>query len=225
VPVAPRMGVGLQGGISAVLSDFHGTPFTNAGSRTQEFVTVGLFDRLPFGCGKSLNWGFAYDWLQDDYFALLRFGQWRVKLAFEFSPWDEVGGWAAIPDHGDSGTFENPPSDFLHFTPLAQGSVYWRHTWANEVSLTGRFGVAEEPGEFVFGADGRAPISRCLSLTGGFTYILPSARGGLGGQSEEIWNVSVGLEFIPAGNPCIRNRFSPLLPVADNGSFAVRLRN
>jgi hypothetical protein len=53
--------------------------------------------------------------------------------------------------------------------------------------------------------------------------VLPSASG-TAGQDEEMWYVAVGLEFIPGcgGNRCRDRAFSPMLPLADNGTFGVR---
>jgi hypothetical protein len=40
---------------------------------------------------------------------------------------------------------------------------------------------------------------------------------------QEIWNVSIGLEWVPGGfRRCGLDRFRPFIPVADNGSFAIR---
>ena len=45
--------------------------------------------------------------------------------------------------------------------------------------------------------------------------------------SEEYWSVSVGVTFYPGGcarsNNVLGNRWMPLLPVADNGNFALKL--
>ena len=52
---------------------------------------------------------------------------------------------------------------------------------------------------------------------------MPNAAGGPDGQTQEIWNVSVGMEFVLGGfgHRCA-TPFRPFLPVADNGSLAVR---
>lgn len=227
IPISQRLGIGLQGGTSATLADFHGIPFDVVGvpsHRTQQFVTVGLFQRLPTAMG-DIGWGFAYDWLFDDYLANLTFGQWRVKLAYGINPCNEVGIWAGIRDRGDSFVAELPDGSFsspFHFRPLTQGNIYWRHTWMNDANLTGRLGIAGAPGAMIIGADGSVPITPRLAAVSSFNYFLPSARG-INGQAEEIWNISVGLQFVPGGqNRCSRPRFMPLLPVADNGSFAIR---
>jgi hypothetical protein len=83
--------------------------------------------------------------------------------------------------------------------------------------------MAQAPNSVIVGMDGLVPISPRLALTSTFSYISPSARGGQPGQSQEIWNVAVGLEFALGGfRRCPANRFAPLLPVADNGTMAIR---
>ena len=92
VPVLPRLGVGLQAGTSAVLSNLKGSPYPepNATIRDQIFTTVGMFQRINREEG-AFTWGFAYDWLFDDYYSNFHFGQWRVKAAWEFDPCNEIG--------------------------------------------------------------------------------------------------------------------------------------
>jgi hypothetical protein len=223
MPLFRRLGVGLQVGTKEILCDFKGTVYTGAGTRNQDFTSFGLFQRIPYGEG-SLDWGFTYDWLFDSYYSAFTFTQWRVKLAWEMNPWNEVGGWAAIRERGDSANLNEGENQLpVHFRPMSQGDFYWRHTWCNDVSLTGRLGLAQDPGEVVFGLDACVPLSPRLALTSSFTYILPNIPGGEAGQSAEVWNISMGLEFVPGGfghGPAAR--FAPLMPVADNGSMAIR---
>ena len=227
VPVVARMGIALQAGVSDVVSNLKGSPLPepDAECRNQVFATVGMFQRL--GCDeRAFTWGFAYDWLFDRYYVDFHLGQWRAKAAYTFDSGNEVGVQASVPEHGSSGTILTfiGTTEEVRIKPISQGYVYWTHTWCNEASLTGRFGVAERPGEFVFGAEGRVPLNRYMALTSDISYILPNASGGPVGQTEEIWNVSVGIEIVPGGFnhgcPC---RFRPFLPVADNGSLAGRL--
>ena len=143
-----------------------------------------------------------------------------AKAAWEFNPANEVGIQASLPDRDSSDPDPNLP---VSFKPIAQGFLYWRHTWNNDASLTGRFGLAERPGLFVFGAESRAPLTKHVALTGDFTYIMPNDAGGAAAQQQEIWNVSVGIEFALGGfgHGCTV-RPEPFFPVANNGSLAVR---
>ena len=226
VKVLPCLGVGLQAGTAAVLSNLKGSPYPepNATIRDQIFTTVGMFQRINREQG-VFTWGFAYDWLFDDYYSNFHFGQWRVKAAYELNPCNEFGIQASLPEHGSTGylpDFFGNITD-VHFKPITQGNLYWKHTWDNDASWTGRLGMAERPGLFVFGSESRMPLTKNLALTSEITYIMPNAAGGPDGQTQEIWNVSVGMEFVLGGfgHRCA-TPFRPFLPVADNGSLAVR---
>ena len=95
-----------------------------------------------------------------------------------------------------------------------------------EAALAGKIdplvGLKEE-----WAAQGAAPAELDFSA---FRYRraqaggVPVNTGWLGGQDEEMWNVSLGLELIPGrcGNRCRDHRFTALFPLADNGSFAVK---
>ena len=228
VPVFQRLGFALQAGMAADLSNLKGSPypFPNATIRDQIFTTVGFFQRINRCDGGAFTWGFAYDWLFDDYYSNFHFGQWRVKAEYEVDECDAFGLQASIPEHGSTEetliNIDGSPL-VLSFKPLAQGSFYWTHTFSNAASLTGRFGVAERPSNFVFGGDGCVPLTRNLGLTGGFTYIMPNAGAGDLAQTQEMWNVSVGIEIVPGGfRRCGGSLLRPFIPVADNGSLAVR---
>jgi hypothetical protein len=232
IPLAAQYGVGIQLGASEELTDFNGA-FSSTGIldtptsdvRQQTFVTVGLFQRLELH-DHVIMWGFTHDWLNDDYYTTLHFAQWRVKLGVEVNPCNELGIWAAMPDHGDSAPIslgQGQPFTTLDYRTLAQGSLYWKHTWYNMATTTTWVGLAQEPGIVVIGSDARLPIAKRLNLIGSFNAILPRATGS-NGQFDELWNVSLGIELVPGGvRHCPEYRFSPVLPVADNGNMAVRV--
>ena len=153
----------------------------------------------------------------------MHFAQWRVKIAEEINPHNEIGVWAAIQDHGATADVTLPDGTFIEedqFKPIDQGYLYWRHLWANSATTTASLGVAENPGEFI---RRRRPgaADPAASLISGFTFILPRAAG-VNGQGNEMWNVSVGIEFVPGGKNCCGTLAGPLFPVADNGSFILR---
>jgi len=151
-----------------------------------------------------------------------------LKMALELNPKNEIGFWTSIPDHGDSAVLGNQQNGFSLnvFEPISQTNFFWRHCWDNRATTNAWIGAAEEPGEMVFGADAQIPLGDRLSLFGGFNYIHPSASG-VAGQDEEMWNLSMGI-VITAGcrgaNRCRLGGFGPFLPLADNGSLAVRRR-
>jgi len=215
-----RFGVGIQAGTSGVISDFHGTNFTGATTRQQNFTTVGIYRRNPFQA-RGVNFGFAYDWLHDKYYASFDMSQWRVKLSYELNPFEEFGLVAAIPNDGETVTLGD--STLERFKPVAYGNLFYTRHWSSGSSLTTWIGIAEEPGEFIFGGSGRIAMTERLSLVGNLNYVLPSASG-VGGQDEEMWNVSIGIELRPGrmARECGNNRFAPLFSLANNGTFAIR---
>jgi hypothetical protein len=226
MPLARRFGIGIQAGTGVVLADFHGTPFTGSSIRSQNFTTIGLFQNVPFASGGLMKWGFAYDWLHDSYFTQLVMGQWRVKLAYELDPCREVGIWACIPDKGEKALLGDRQTGqtLERFGPVAQGSLYYRRCWESGITTTGWLGIAGEPGQIVLGSDARVPITCQLALVGSFNCILPNISGE-GGQDEELWAVSLGIELTPRPrtNRCgSASPYAPLFPLANNGSFGVR---
>ncbi|NQU23896.1 MAG: DUF4148 domain-containing protein [Candidatus Nealsonbacteria bacterium] len=224
IPLSEPLGIGVQAGTSAILSDLHGTQFTGSRIRTQNFTTIGLFQRNSCRAPK-LSWGFAYDWLHDEYYSSMVFSQWRVKLGYQLTPQSELGIWACIPDQGDTAVVGSPQIGFTteRFRPISQGNLYYSRCWESGARTTMWIGIADEPGEFIFGADARVPLSPRTSLVGNFNYVLPSS-GGITGQDEEMWNVSVGLELTlgPCHNHCAINRFAPFFPLANNGIMGIR---
>jgi len=224
-PLFDRWGIGVQAGTSAVLTNFHGTQFTGDEVRSQNFTTVGMFQGFRTRFGGNLKWGFAFDWYFDYYYEWLVMSQWRVQLAYELNWRHEIGLWACIPNDGDDAELPAgvgvPAID--RFEPIGQGNFYYRRNFANAASLMGYVGIIEEPGEVVFGGRVRMPFSSRLSVIGNFNYVEPSTNG-VGGQDEEMWHVGLGIEFVPGrcGNRCQDRRFTPLMPLADNGLFAIK---
>ena len=152
-------------------------------------------------------------------------GSGGVKGEYEFNPCDAFGIEAAIPEHGSTGVLPTFLGGFeeIPFRPITQGDFFWTHTFCNDATVTGKLGLAERPGNFVFGADSRVPLNQNIALTGNFSYIMPNVAAGAIGQTQEVWNVSLGMEFVLGGfRHCCCDRFRPFIPVADNGTFAIR---
>ncbi|HYW77940.1 MAG TPA: DUF6666 family protein, partial [Thermoguttaceae bacterium] len=176
------------------------------------------------GEGK-MKWGFAYDWLHDDYFDSITLGQWRVKLAYDWDCTNEIGLWANIPERSSAAWVDvaGTQGRFERFEAVAQGNFYLRHFWENGAESTHWIGMAEKPGGFIIGSRGRIPMGNYLSLIGDFNYITPS-EGGVNGQDKEMWQMAIGIEITPGCRPlgCRDRASTPLLPLANNGTFAVR---
>jgi hypothetical protein len=224
LPISRALGIGLQAGTSGAFADFHGTQYTGSRVRSQNFTTVGIFQRLCLGQG-AIKYGFAFDWLFDDYYTSFTMSQWRVKLGWEVSSVAEIGLWSTIPNDGDDVELGADPAlmRLEQFKPFSQGALYWTRCWTNGTTTTAYVGIADEPGEWVFGGDARIPMGGSLAFIGNLHYILPSA-GGMKGQEEETWNLGLGFEWTPSpcANRCRVGKFTPLFRLADNGTMAVR---
>jgi hypothetical protein len=176
-----------------------------------------------------LSWGFVYDYMITDNTgaaaAELNLGQFRGQIGYCLDSANEVGIQASVTDGSDD-EFEALGVD--HTTrSIDQISLFWHHVCCTGLDTRVHTGWAEELGEWVVGANATMPINNCWSLFGGFTYILPSSDGGPAGSSEEYWNVTAGIAYYPGGNAISTSvcgkRWMPLMPVADNGSFALDL--
>jgi hypothetical protein len=240
VPVLKDHGIGFQFGASYGVYDFHGRDAFGPESEPsavedQVFFTTGLFHHCV-SCGPCaslhdrVSWGVVYDYMLTDNTgaaaAELNLGQVRAQIGYAVNCACEIGIQGSVSD-GTSDDFDALATPH-HTKSIDQASLYWRHicccsgfesrVWA---------GWAEDLGDVVVGASASMPITNCWSVYGGFTYILPSSTGGVDGSREEFWNVTAGFAFYPGGNARHTSvccpRWMPLLPVADNGSFALDL--
>jgi len=227
-PLVEEWGLGVQAGTAinysrtavSVLRSIGGP-----GDRTQSFTTVGLFERTNFG----LKLGAGYDFLYEDYYNNFFLGQWRGLIGYDFGC-DEIGLWATKNDRGDNGSILGVP---LSLRPITQGNLYWRHTWSNEATTGFWVGLAESHGRFVlvipgrpaihhpfvFGSDLYVPLNDWVALFGEANFLTPNDSGTV--------DATLGFAVYPGGGAkrAARSRFSPLLPVANNPSFAVDLRS
>jgi hypothetical protein len=198
---------------------------TDTRDNTQGFFTAGLFQRTDFG----LSWGVVYDFLLQNYYQEFEFGQWRGQIGYAVTNNDEFGLWGAIRDFSESGQVGDQA---FQLRPILQGNVYWRHIWEHEIVTRIWVGVAEEHGRFVlvapgntsvhhpveFGADVFVPLSDRLALFGEANFITPNDTGTV--------TATFGIAFYPGGKAreTARSKFAPLLPLANNETFAIDLR-
>jgi len=193
--------------------------------RTQSFTTIGIFQRLDSGW----LWAVGYDHLFQDYYDDFGLGQVRGRVGYRIFPDDEVGFQGALHTTDSSGNFGPVP---VTLRSLDQGSFYYRHWFANRAMLGIWAGAAQSHGEvnvalgdlprtgteFVFGSDLHIPLTDRLALYGEANFILPADTGTV--------DAFLGLEFRFFGGQLAngRNRFAPLLPVANNTTFSTDLR-
>src|SRR5207237_2186830 len=126
-------------------------PINGTNERTQYFTTVGFFERAE--CG--LRWGVVYDFLFEHYYQNFDVGQWRGQVGYEIRESDEVGIWAATPDHGDSAAVGKTA---FNLETIRQANVYWRHTFSSRADMRLWVGMAERHGKFNLVLPGNTPV-------------------------------------------------------------------
>lgn len=226
-PLIEGCGLGFQIGTAGNFSD-HAVRVTSqiegAGSRTQSFTTVGLFQRSVDGW----NWGLVHDFLFERDYDTFSLTQWRAQVGFEVTGSDEVGLFGMIPQTNDRGSW-GPVS--VRLDPILQGSLYWRHTWEHDAQTGLWLGIAEGHGRanvalgvpsdlenvLVFGADLHVPLNDSWALFGQANFICPADSGTV--------DAFLGFAWYPGhlAKGWRRRAFSPVLPVANNTSFSVDL--
>lgn len=228
VPVVRNLGLGLQLGIGQNISDaaVHVLDqLQDSSKRTQTFITVGMFQRLENG----LEWGVAYDDLTQQYYDDARLAQWRGRVGYDLRTSDQIGvNWRAGLRGDDNVVLDTP----VRLDSIAQVDFFHRHTWANGAQTTVNVGIAGGHDNVVFvfpddtrddnvlayGATLSVPLSDKFAIFGSANLITPASTGAVDAFLGVAWSPSRGM--IRA----VSNRFTPMLPVANNPDFAVNLK-
>ncbi len=228
IPISEEFGLGLQVGTS-INQTKHAVAVTHAiegsSSRTQNFTTIGVFQRTDNGW----TWGMAHDFLYQNDYDTSYLTQWRGRAGYAVSENDEVGVMAMVPQTAADASWAGVP---VRLKPLAMGSGYWRHNWAFGAQTTGWLGMADRHGQanialgdrpstgnvVVFGADLQVPLNDHWALFGEANFVTPADTGTV--------DAYLGICYYPGGGAVRwRNRaFAPVLPVANNTSFVTNLR-
>ncbi|MDA1014682.1 MAG: hypothetical protein O3A00_09555 [Planctomycetota bacterium] len=227
-------GLGLQVGTAITYTDNAVQVFERVGEvsgRSQNYTTVGLFQRTDFG----LTWGAAYDFLFQDYYSEVHLGQWRMKIGQELGQDDEFGLKFALPQRNDNaGVFIYP----VTLKPIAQGSAYWRHSWESGTQTILWLGMAEGFGQrnlafealfgdsraraaderFLFGAEIHAPLNDHFAIFGQANFILPADTGTVDAFLGIVYHFGGGARRAK------QRQFAPAFEVANSTSFSVDLR-
>jgi hypothetical protein len=228
LPLLPQYGVGMQVGTGLTATANAVRVFELVGEttgRTQSFTTLGIFQRLDNG----ISWGFAHDFLYEEYFDNFSLSQWRIRGAYDLGACNQVGVNAMLPGRSETGVFG--ASTNVQLKPIAQANVFWRHYWESGPQTTMWIGVAEGHGEnnavvgpapakgeqFLFGGDFLAPLTDSLAIYGESNLIMPADTGTV--------DAFLGVQWYPGrrATSARRGRFNPLLPLASPTTFAVDL--
>jgi len=189
------------------------------GSRDQLFLTAGLFRRTE--CG--LQWGLAYDYLDDDWIDEVDVGQLRGEVSWVQRNTHEWGFLFATNVRTDetpnnvngNRNYEFDTSDYYAF--------FYRRRMKDIRNGEKRFFLGwTDDNDGILGADLHIPVSDRWAVEGGFTYLIPDEENGSVAATQEQWNVGLSLVYYPGCNARAFNPFRPLFNVADNGSLLVR---
>ena len=228
VPICEAYGIGAQVGSGMTASSNAVRVFELLGetkNRTQNFTTVGLFQRRESG----LSWGFVHDFLHENYFDRFSLGQWRIRGSYTLTTSDEVGITSHLKSYSDQGTFGS--STPVTLSPINQGSLYWRRFWESKAQTTAWAGIADSHGEnnavtgpspavkhpFLLGADVLMPLSPSFAIYGETNLIMPFDTGTV--------DAFLGIQWYPGRRVALARRgpYSPLFSLASPTSFSVDL--
>jgi hypothetical protein len=226
IPLWRDAGVGLQVGTGVnmsragvkVLKVVEGT-----NDRVQWFNTFGVFKR---GDGGYI--GCVYDLQYSDYYANIFAGQFRAEVGLNVGADDVVGLFGNVSSFGDE--VHVLATDFI-IRPISQLNLFWNHRWQTGAETRVWLGVAGQHGTDIvllpddhrtdpsvnFGLQVFVPLSENFALFGQGNYVTPSDTGTL--------DAYLGLAYFFGGAANSRRReFAPVMPVANNPTFALDLR-
>lgn len=214
--------VGAQLGMRFTQSQLDGTS-AGMDSRTQTFITAGLFRRVDYG----FQGGLVVDYLHDDWVYQADLLQLRGELSFLFSPCHDFGFRFTDNQQTDDTTAHIRG----RITPLPiqlETLNSYRFFYRYRFSERGR-GVAELQAGFtedegtILGLDLKTPLQNQLGLQTSATYLLPPSDV-TDAYTREGWNIGIAIVWTPGRmfGAC-RDYYRPLFDVADNGSMLTRL--
>jgi hypothetical protein len=236
-PISDLTGIGLQAGSSIGVYDWAGTDYrlqNQNQAETQGFFTYGLYrkpDEISRVTGAvvqdiSTNANFGV------YAQSPVLSQLRAQLGYATSASNEFGVWGTA--HVFASTRDIPGIGAATWQSINQVSGYWHHKWSAggpdtwlSVGLPAydRLVGGGSVGDYLVTASANCPLNDAVSIYSSVTYMHQSAAPGPAGADDEAWNFTVGLMIYPMRNArtstVAGQRWMPLLPVADNGSFLV----
>ena len=223
-PLGDPWGIGYQLGFQAVQSDLQGFYSRNDDGRTefqdncrgQIFITAGLFLRQP---DHGFQGGVTFDYMRDNYYDNSNLKQVRSETSYLFNHGvQEVGYWGAYRLSSDR--FSTNGYVWLESTDIF--AIFYRHHFSG--GGQGRIWIGGTGmGDGVIGGEATIPLGTSWALENSFTYMVPK-HGNETGVQEETWAVAMSLVWYPGRSArCVfKNPFTPILPVADNGTFLTR---
>ncbi len=217
----PYAQLGYQFGWRGVESQLNGDKNTDTEQQHfQQFATAGLFHRQCEG----LNFGVVWDMLNDERFHARQFSQIRTEISLIGGGCHEIG-FTGIFGFNDQ-KLDNDEFDNVKFEASDQYLLFYRIHGCN--GGEGRFFAgANGDADGLIGADMLLPVGDRFSVQAGFEYLIPDAKNGEDGASQEAWNIGLGLvwHWDAQARKCFNNCYRPMFNVADNGTLIIDQKN
>jgi hypothetical protein len=196
-----------QLGYQAVQSQLSGLSDGRSDDRSQNFVTAGVFRRVPAG----VQFGVVWDWMDDDFIADADLNQIRYEISLKSKLGREFGFWGASATN-------DATVGAITYETVDQYALFFRCHF-REGGAIRLWGGATGDNEGLVGADIIAPLNNRWSVNSGFNYLITDEPNGAVGAREESWNVGINLVWhygcmAKRGNT---NPHAPLFSTADNG--------
>ncbi len=221
-PLGDPWGCGYQIGANFVQSDFSGASVVtanglslNAPFRREYFATAGIFRRA---CGRGFQWGVAYDFLHDIYYANANLQQVRSESAYVLDDTYEIGYYGAYGVGTDQDRVITPGK----LDPTDMFVLFVRRNFEN--GGDGRLWAgATGNGDGLLGADLWVPLGQGFALENRINYMIPKQGRGETADSRESWGLIIQLVWYPGQNAKCqqKNPYRPIFNVADNSLFMV----
>jgi hypothetical protein len=213
----PYCDVGYQYGYRTAQNQLNGDEATDSEHQfLQQFVTAGLFHRPKEG----LQFGLVWDALIDERDHAERFHQIRSELSVLGSGCHEIGFGATVGLNRKA--FEDGNGDEFIFQASDQYVAFYRLHGPN--GGEGRiYAGANNDSDGIVGSDMLLPVGDRFSVNASFAYLIPNAKNGEEGASQEAWNISLGLvwHWDRQARKSFSNCYRPLFDVANNGTLIV----
>ncbi len=195
-----------QLGINHVSSNLGGRQF--GAVNNQLFVTGGFFRRVDYG----LQGGLVADFLDADWNFEPRVVQVRSELSWAYPEGYTMGVryTKGVQDYVDPNAqqFNRETLDAYRFFsrhPLCGGGY-------SEIN-----GGWTRDGQGLLGGDVDVPMTDCVALKSGFTYVFTDAE-----SDFDAWNIFVGITLRPSGRCWYDSYNRPMFDVANNGSLILQ---
>ncbi len=215
----PYAEMGYQYGYRGAQSQLNGDKNTDTEKQFfQQFATAGLFHRSQEG----VQFGVVWDALIDERTRSENFHQIRSELSV-IHGCNEFGCDATVGINTHK--FEDDDDEELIFQASDQYVFFYRLHGRN--GGEGRiYAGFNNDSDGIVGSDMQIPVGERFSVQSGFTYLIPNAKPGEEGASQEAWNIGMGLVWHWDGQArkCFENCYRPMFNVADNGLLIVDLQ-